>query len=258
MLTRCVEAEGGTVAQFIGDSVMAFWGAPTRSPTTPPAPAGPPWRSRALSRRRTLRRRQDAPPVRMRIGVNTGEVTAGNVGAPGRSSYGIVGDAVNTTQRIEQLAKEVCPDGLLAAVLVSATTRAGRAQASRSRTPAPMPSGAARSWSASSARRCPRPPPSPAVRSICSWPPAMVSRLAHSTGCRGTMPAIGLAFLAAARADEPCRGPDGAPAPPVAHLVSAVGEVRVGGREPAASCPTRSSAPAKRSRSARTARPRST
>ena len=30
---------------------------------------------------------------------------------PGRSNYGIVGDAVNTTQRIEQLAKEICPTG---------------------------------------------------------------------------------------------------------------------------------------------------
>ena len=32
MLTRCVEAEGGTVAQFIGSSVMAFWGAPDPQP----------------------------------------------------------------------------------------------------------------------------------------------------------------------------------------------------------------------------------
>ena len=60
----------------------------------------------------------------MRIGINTGMVTAGNVGAPGRSNYGIVGDTVNTTQRIEQLAKLICPDQPTAAILVSARTRA--------------------------------------------------------------------------------------------------------------------------------------
>ncbi|HEX6012378.1 MAG TPA: adenylate/guanylate cyclase domain-containing protein [Geminicoccaceae bacterium] len=125
MLTRCVEAEGGTVAQFIGDSVMAFWGAPDPQPDHAARACRTALAiARALQAENALRRRQDAPPVRMRIGVNTGEVTAGNVGAPGRSNYGIVGDAVNTTQRIEQLAKEVCPDGLTAAVLVSATTRA--------------------------------------------------------------------------------------------------------------------------------------
>jgi class 3 adenylate cyclase len=124
MLTRCVEDEGGTVAQFIGDSVMAFWGAPDPQPDH----AARACRAalaigRALEAENALRQRQDEPLVRMRIGVNTGPVTAGNVGAPGRSNYGIVGDAVNTTQRIEQLAKDVCLDRPTLAVLVSATTR---------------------------------------------------------------------------------------------------------------------------------------
>jgi class 3 adenylate cyclase len=50
-------------------------------------------------------------------------VAAGNVGAPGRSNYGIVGDTVNATQRIEQLAKTVCTDDATMAVLVSERTR---------------------------------------------------------------------------------------------------------------------------------------
>ena len=91
----------------------------------PPAPAAPRWRSPRRSRRRTAGGpREGLAPVRMRIGINTGMVTAGNVGAPGRSNYGIVGDTVNTTQRIEQLAKLICPDQPTAAILVSARTRA--------------------------------------------------------------------------------------------------------------------------------------
>lgn len=125
MLTRCVEAEGGTVAQFIGDSMMSFWGAPDPQPDhaargcrTALAIAA------AIETENADRRAQGQPPIQLRIGINTGPVTAGNVGAPGRSNYGIVGDTVNTTQRIEQLAKIVCTDQQTVAVLVSEQTQA--------------------------------------------------------------------------------------------------------------------------------------
>jgi class 3 adenylate cyclase len=125
MLTRCVEAEGGVVGQFTGDSVMAFWGAPDPQPDhavracrTALAIAG------ALEADNGRRRTRNELAIRMRIGINSGEVTAGSVGAPGRSNYGIVGDAVNATQRIEQLAKTICHDRPTAALLVSGRTRA--------------------------------------------------------------------------------------------------------------------------------------
>ena len=124
MLTRCVEAEGGTVAQFIGDSMMSFWGAPNPQPDhaaracrTALAIAA------AIETENADRHSQGQPPIQLRIGINTGPVTAGNVGAPGRSNYGIVGDTVNTTQRIEQLAKIVCTDQPTVAVLVSEQTQ---------------------------------------------------------------------------------------------------------------------------------------
>jgi class 3 adenylate cyclase len=124
MLTRCVEAEGGVVGQFTGDSIIAFWGAPDPRPDhaaracrTALAIAA------ALKAENGQRQTRGEPPIRMRIGINTGEVTAGNVGAPGRSSYGIVGDVVNATQRIEQLAKAICHDRPTAAILVSGRTR---------------------------------------------------------------------------------------------------------------------------------------
>ena len=124
MLTHCVEAEGGVVGQFTGDSVMAFWGAPDPRPDhaaracrTALAIAA------ALKAENGQRQTRGEPTIRMRIGIHTGEVTAGNVGAPGRSSYGIVGDVVNATQRIEQLAKTICHDRPTAAILVSGRTR---------------------------------------------------------------------------------------------------------------------------------------
>ena len=46
-------------------------------------------------------------PVRLRIGIYTGPAIVGNVGAPGRINYTLIGDTVNTAQRLEQYAKIV-------------------------------------------------------------------------------------------------------------------------------------------------------
>ena len=125
MLNACVEAEGGTLAQFIGDSVMSFWGAPDPLPDHAARACRAALAiAAALELENARRATEGLEPVRMRIGINTGLVTAGNVGAPGRSNYGIVGDTVNTTQRIEQLAKTLCLDQTTAAILVSARTHA--------------------------------------------------------------------------------------------------------------------------------------
>ena len=125
MLNACVEGEGGTLAQFIGDSVMSFWGAPDPQPDHAARACRAALAVAAALQVENKRRAQEGlEPVRMRIGINTGMVTAGNVGAPGRSNYGIVGDTVNTTQRIEQLAKTLCPDHPTVAILVSARTHA--------------------------------------------------------------------------------------------------------------------------------------
>jgi adenylate cyclase len=78
--------------------------------------------SHALEDENRRRAAQGLAPVRLRVGINTEMVTAGNVGAPGRSNYGIVGDTVNATQRIEQLAKTICTDLPTIAILVSART----------------------------------------------------------------------------------------------------------------------------------------
>ncbi|MDX6750973.1 adenylate/guanylate cyclase domain-containing protein [Geminicoccaceae bacterium 1502E] len=124
LMTGLVEAEGGTLAQFAGDSVMAFWGAPDRQPDhAARACRAALAMARALEEENALRALAGEEPVRIRVGINTGMVIAGNVGAPGRSHYGLVGDTVNATQRIEQLGKTVCTDRPTAAILVSDSTQ---------------------------------------------------------------------------------------------------------------------------------------
>jgi class 3 adenylate cyclase len=108
LLAECIDAEHGTVDKYIGDSVMAFWGAPV-------AQADHALRacraalaiSRILKSDNERRAAKGLAPVRLRIGIHTGPAIVGNVGAPGRINYTLIGDTVNTAQRLEQYAKTV-------------------------------------------------------------------------------------------------------------------------------------------------------
>jgi len=61
-------------------------------------------------------------PIRMRIGLHSGPVVVGNIGAPGRVNFTVVGDAVNVANRFEQLGKEFMKDGDDVVLLVSGDT----------------------------------------------------------------------------------------------------------------------------------------
>ncbi|MGB0574920.1 MAG: adenylate/guanylate cyclase domain-containing protein [Alphaproteobacteria bacterium] len=106
LIARCVEDTEGTIDKYIGDSVMAFWGAPTKMADHANRAC-----AAALAIRKTIdtenTRRSEAglPAIKMGIGIHTGRAIAGNIGAPSRVNYTLVGDTVNLAQRIEQLCK---------------------------------------------------------------------------------------------------------------------------------------------------------
>lgn len=123
MVGAAVEAEGGTIDKFIGDALMAFWNAPEDQPDHAVRACRAALVIReALEAENFRRRKQGLPPVRLRIGIHTGEVVVGNIGAPGRVNYTIVGDAVNVANRIEQLGRERTGSSETVAILVSADT----------------------------------------------------------------------------------------------------------------------------------------
>jgi adenylate cyclase len=108
LLGGCIDAELGTVDKYIGDSIMVFWGAPAlqadhahRACRTAKAIA------KTLQEDNERRSAKGLKPVRVRIGIHTGPVVVGNVGAPGRVNYTLIGDTVNTAQRLEALGKEI-------------------------------------------------------------------------------------------------------------------------------------------------------
>lgn len=124
LISGSIEAEEGTVDKFIGDAVMAFWGAPEeqadhaeRACRAALAIAG------AIRRDNKRRQASGEPPVGIRIGIHSGTATVGNIGAPDRLNYTIIGDTVNIGERLEQLGKELYPAGTDVAILISGDTR---------------------------------------------------------------------------------------------------------------------------------------
>jgi len=108
IIAQEIENHGGTVDKYIGDGVMAIWGAPEiyvdGADRTCMA---------ALSIREAIesynaaQREIDGPPVQLRIGLHVGQVMVGNIGSPGRINYTIVGDPANVANRIEEMGREI-------------------------------------------------------------------------------------------------------------------------------------------------------
>ncbi len=124
LLAECVENEGGTIDKYIGDALMAFWGAPERIENTVlGACRAALAMKKAISADNVTRLAAGMKPVRLRVGIHTGPLVVGNIGAPSRVNYTVVGDTVNTAQRLEALGKEVDPDAEVT-ILISSTTKA--------------------------------------------------------------------------------------------------------------------------------------
>jgi class 3 adenylate cyclase len=92
----------GTVNEFMGDGILAFFGAPLRADDDPErAVACSIEMQNSLAKVNKEQRRLNLPELTMGIGINTGEVVVGSIGSEKRASYGAVGTAINTAYRIE-------------------------------------------------------------------------------------------------------------------------------------------------------------
>jgi adenylate cyclase len=123
LVTSAIEAEGGIVDKYIGDAVMAFWGAIDDEPDHAACAVA------AASRIRQAVRKDNAvndDPVRLRIGIHSGPVVAGNIGTATRMNYTVIGDTVNIAQRLEALGKSLLPDHEIAILLSAETADAVR------------------------------------------------------------------------------------------------------------------------------------
>jgi adenylate cyclase len=105
-MTDIIFAHGGTLDKYLGDGLMALFGAPT---TTPKDAANAIAAAVAMQRRMLSindeLHAEGFPEIGIGIGLHTGEVTVGYIGSERRSEYTAIGDAVNTASRLESNAK---------------------------------------------------------------------------------------------------------------------------------------------------------
>ncbi|MCX7761668.1 MAG: adenylate/guanylate cyclase domain-containing protein [Candidatus Kryptonium sp.] len=107
VMTKVIFRYGGTLDKYIGDAIVAFWGAPIY------------YKDHALraclcalkmqfelEKLRVKWEKEGKPLLYMRIGINTGEMIVGNIGGYGRFNYTVIGDSVNLGARLEAINKE--------------------------------------------------------------------------------------------------------------------------------------------------------
>jgi adenylate cyclase len=104
-MNRAIIGEGGTVMQFVGDAVMAVFGAPVPSEDHADRAVVAAASMHALQNEINVKWGHDGlPAFGLGIGLSTGEVAAALLGSEERLEYTLVGDTVNLTQRLQQLA----------------------------------------------------------------------------------------------------------------------------------------------------------
>jgi len=104
VMTTEIERNGGYVDKFIGDAVMAVWGAPLDDPDGPRHAVDAALDcqgSLARFNREVIAEEYGLAPIGTRIGINTGPAVAGNMGSETRLNYTITGDMVNLAARLE-------------------------------------------------------------------------------------------------------------------------------------------------------------
>ena len=116
-MVECVNKTNGVVDKYIGDAIMAVWGAPESSGN--PAQDAMNAVAAALMMRAALfnfnksRREKGLAPVHIGCGINSGPVVAGQIGSNERMEYTVIGDAVNLASRTEALNKPFATDILI-------------------------------------------------------------------------------------------------------------------------------------------------
>ena len=106
LMTLAIKEEQGTVDKFIGDAVMAFWGAPVLDQDHAYHACVAAFKGQR--RMVTLNARliaENKPPLTVRIGIHTDAVLVGNIGSMERLSYTVMGDGVNIASRLEGINK---------------------------------------------------------------------------------------------------------------------------------------------------------
>jgi adenylate cyclase len=115
-----IRQSGGTLDKYIGDAIMAFWGAPLEDPEHANHGVGAALAMQAkLEELKETYRQRNWPNISVGLGLSTGDMTVGDMGSNVRRAYTVMGDAVNLGSRLEGITRQY---GV--GIIVSEVTRA--------------------------------------------------------------------------------------------------------------------------------------
>jgi len=118
-MTRIIHKHRGTIDKYMGDAIMAFWGAPLKDAQhAEHALAAAMEMVETLEQMQTHFQDNGWPEIKIGVGLNTGPMSVGNMGSEFRMAYTVLGDAVNLSSRLEGLTKTYGVN-----IIVSDTTR---------------------------------------------------------------------------------------------------------------------------------------
>jgi adenylate cyclase len=118
MMVTVIFKYQGTLDKFVGDCVMAFWGAPLAQPNHAELAARAALEMiEELEKLNQKWQSEGRPTLKIGVGVNTGEMLFGNIGSEQRMDFTVIGDSVNLGARLESATKELC-----ASIVISEAT----------------------------------------------------------------------------------------------------------------------------------------
>ena len=119
-LTKVIHEQRGTIDKYMGDAIMAFWGAPLKDNHHAQHALNAAIKMVAALKPLNVKFAEKGwPAIKIGVGLNTGNMTVGNMGSTFRMAYTVMGDAVNLGSRIESLTKNYGVD-----IIVSEFTKA--------------------------------------------------------------------------------------------------------------------------------------
>lgn len=120
IMVKIINANGGVVDKFIGDAIMAVWGAPHSSARdTHNAVKACLEMRQALEKLNNTRRNRGQTDIMIGMGLHTGDAISGTIGSEERMEYTVIGDTVNMTSRIESSTKAFGSDLLVSDIVAN-------------------------------------------------------------------------------------------------------------------------------------------
>ncbi len=120
-----IERQGGVIDKFIGDAIMALFGAPVdQDDAADRALTAALAMERALAALNAELAAEGRPPLAFGVGINTARVVAGNIGSQRRLNYSVIGDGVNVASRLQALTRT--PEYRTGIIVSAATLQAAR------------------------------------------------------------------------------------------------------------------------------------